>query len=470
MNKLYFVFLLTLSHLAFSQGVGINEDGSAPHGSAILDVKSTDKGLLLPRLTNTQRDNINNPAAGLYIFNSTSGKMNYYNGDFWVQIPQTNCPYKILSPLKDLSNPSGTYDFSVVEVSGITDYQWTVPQGWTINSGQGTNSISVDINTITNGESVGLSMLVNDVEQCYTQYQFSKSVISGGNKTIRVSDGSFGTIGATYEVCVFNYLGTNDTLSVIGDPVDGKIEVYMWGAGGGFGTYSAGSGGFSKGSINVSASDQFVVRTGGAGFYVPGSSAPVALTAGPFPGGGGCYGIAGTGGGYSGIFDLSLNPLIIAGGGGGGAYNTTGGSGGGTTGIAGTDYNSSATGGGGGTQAAGGAAGTGTNASGTVNPIAGAAFQGGNGGRYSNDQFFNGGGGGGGYFGGGGGFGYYGAGGGGGSGFIAGSVNAGTTSSNAGVTPPMATHSLYPIGVAVGGSSQTNDGGNGVVVVVARIE
>jgi hypothetical protein len=51
--------------------VGINTDGSSPNPSAMLDVKSTDKGFLLPRMTTTQRDNISNPEPGLLIFNTS---------------------------------------------------------------------------------------------------------------------------------------------------------------------------------------------------------------------------------------------------------------------------------------------------------------------------------------------------------------------------------------------------------------
>ena len=48
--------------------VGINTDGSDPDASAILDIKSTDKGLLIPRMTTTQRNDINAPRTGLMIY------------------------------------------------------------------------------------------------------------------------------------------------------------------------------------------------------------------------------------------------------------------------------------------------------------------------------------------------------------------------------------------------------------------
>jgi hypothetical protein len=42
---------LLISASAFAQNVGINSDGTAPDGSAMLDVKSTTKGFLAPHMT-----------------------------------------------------------------------------------------------------------------------------------------------------------------------------------------------------------------------------------------------------------------------------------------------------------------------------------------------------------------------------------------------------------------------------------
>lgn len=61
-------------------GVGINTTGTQPHNSAILDVASTTKGVLLPRTTPAS---ISDPADGLIIYNSSAKKLSYYNGLSW---------------------------------------------------------------------------------------------------------------------------------------------------------------------------------------------------------------------------------------------------------------------------------------------------------------------------------------------------------------------------------------------------
>ena len=81
------IFLLFTGLYALSGGlqaqVGVNGDGSSPHASAMLDVVATDKGILIPRLTTVQRDDISSPAEGLMIYNTTTDQFEFYNGTTW---------------------------------------------------------------------------------------------------------------------------------------------------------------------------------------------------------------------------------------------------------------------------------------------------------------------------------------------------------------------------------------------------
>ena len=66
--------------------VSINADGTDPDGSAMLDVKSTSKGVLIPRMSATERDAITNPATGLMVFVSNDLSFYYYDGTAWVSL------------------------------------------------------------------------------------------------------------------------------------------------------------------------------------------------------------------------------------------------------------------------------------------------------------------------------------------------------------------------------------------------
>lgn len=69
-------------------------DGTPAHPSSILEVKSTDGGMLVPRMTKAQRDSIPGPAEGLILYqtNGASGFW-WYNGTAWTRIGEHSGHY-----------------------------------------------------------------------------------------------------------------------------------------------------------------------------------------------------------------------------------------------------------------------------------------------------------------------------------------------------------------------------------------
>jgi hypothetical protein len=63
--------------------LGLNT--TTPNASAQLDISSTTRGFLPPRMTTTQRDAISSPAAGLVIYNTTTSKLQVYTTS-WVDL------------------------------------------------------------------------------------------------------------------------------------------------------------------------------------------------------------------------------------------------------------------------------------------------------------------------------------------------------------------------------------------------
>lgn len=59
---------------------------SSPNASALLDVTSTTKGILFPRMTTTQKNAISSPAAGLVIYDTTLGKLCVRTASAWETI------------------------------------------------------------------------------------------------------------------------------------------------------------------------------------------------------------------------------------------------------------------------------------------------------------------------------------------------------------------------------------------------
>ena len=85
-----------------SGNVGIGT--SSPSASALLDVSSTTKGALMPRMTTTQRDAISSPATGLELFNTTTNSKQIYDGTRWVEAAHPL--YKVYTALLTQSGTS----------------------------------------------------------------------------------------------------------------------------------------------------------------------------------------------------------------------------------------------------------------------------------------------------------------------------------------------------------------------------
>lgn len=88
MRKIFCVIFFSFAGLcSTAQSVAINTDGTTADASAALDIKSTSKGMLVPRMAQAQRNAITTPATGLLIFqtDNTPG-FYYYNGSSWSNI------------------------------------------------------------------------------------------------------------------------------------------------------------------------------------------------------------------------------------------------------------------------------------------------------------------------------------------------------------------------------------------------
>ncbi len=76
----FLVFFIALAHISFCQ---VSIGGNPPDSSAILDLQSTERGLLLPRLSTTEMNNIAAPNPGLIVFNTSVNTIFYFDGAEW---------------------------------------------------------------------------------------------------------------------------------------------------------------------------------------------------------------------------------------------------------------------------------------------------------------------------------------------------------------------------------------------------
>lgn len=85
----------TLFSVLYAQNVAINTTGATANASAMLDISSTNSGLLVPRMTTAQRTGIAAPATGLLVYDITIGSFWYFDGTVWRPLLADNTGWQV---------------------------------------------------------------------------------------------------------------------------------------------------------------------------------------------------------------------------------------------------------------------------------------------------------------------------------------------------------------------------------------
>lgn len=481
--KSLFVLLFGLfsTQVLLAQGnVGIGT--SSPDNNAVLDITSTSKGVLFPRLSTVQRDAIPAPIpTSLTIFNTTTNCLEFYVGTTWHPIA-CPCENLLAAPIASPATNVAPYSFTANWQAqlGVLGYYLDV------SVDPNFDSILPSYNNFRVGSLTSFNITGLD---CATNYYYrvrSFDKICNSENSSVISAYTRSPSGKQ----VFTYTGSDQTFEV---PCGiNSIQVKIWAAGGGGNGGgntenggSGGAGGYVSGTYSTSGGSILTLIVGGGGSSNRGGTQGNAGSAAYGSGGRGFQGgpyNSGSGGGRSAILSGSDYIAIAGGGGGGGGWGYSSalthrpsGGPGGQTAVTGNGQDGAQTAPSptaGGTR--GSSSGTGGRGSSLVySGVAGtAAGIGGNGNGATN---YRGGGGGGGYFGGGGGGGggaTHVGGGGGGSSYISGTGFTGTntpgvlTSRMGSNPPPNTSDTDYIPGVGVGGGANGfNDGGSGLIII-----
>lgn len=111
------LLIILLSFTVYNSQAQVGIGTTSPNTTAQLDITATDKGLLIPRLTVTQRLGITNPATGLLVYQTTDVTgFYYYNGVTWTNLVS--------------GGSSGVPTGTVMPFAGSV-----VPEGWALCNG-----------------------------------------------------------------------------------------------------------------------------------------------------------------------------------------------------------------------------------------------------------------------------------------------------------------------------------------------
>lgn len=175
----------------FGQNVGINDDGTTPNSSAILDVKSTTRGILLPRVSLTGTASaapVTTPATGLVVYNIatvTDVTPGYYfwNGSSWTRfssgVPVPDNVY-VISDKGDFKTIGEAIVFLTSNMAGPS----TIQLGCSSYSITATQTINLPYPLTIEGTSAGVSTInattgSSPVFICSTECYFKMLKITG---------------------------------------------------------------------------------------------------------------------------------------------------------------------------------------------------------------------------------------------------------------------------------------------------
>jgi hypothetical protein len=97
--------LLTAGRTALAQSVGIGTN--TPAASAQLDITSTTKGILIPRMTEAEKNAIAGSAQGLMVFNTTTNSFQYNNGSLWLNLSHSGIISGVANKVPRFNSPWG---------------------------------------------------------------------------------------------------------------------------------------------------------------------------------------------------------------------------------------------------------------------------------------------------------------------------------------------------------------------------
>jgi hypothetical protein len=120
---IFVIAMLLASSNSEAQGVAINTNGNGADSSAMLDVSSTSKGMLVPRMDSAHRVTIHNPATGLLVYQTNGSTPGFYNfnGTVWVKVGSS------IQPHQQIFSTAGTYTFTTSNnITGSTVFKITM--------------------------------------------------------------------------------------------------------------------------------------------------------------------------------------------------------------------------------------------------------------------------------------------------------------------------------------------------------
>ena len=161
---LFFIVLLLIPATCVLSQVCLSTDNSPPDSSAGLEVKFTDRGFLIPRMTFDQRNAISIPDEGLIIFCTdcgldSTGTICIWSNGAWSAV--TPCITESPTAGTNTTTPCGQIVWTWNQVTGAAGYRW---------NNENSYDSAIDLGSLTSKTETGLQCGIT-----YTRYVWAYS-------------------------------------------------------------------------------------------------------------------------------------------------------------------------------------------------------------------------------------------------------------------------------------------------------
>ena len=215
--KLLFLLFTLIPSTTIIAQVGINTDGTTPNSSAILDLKSNDKGFLPPRMSQAYIESIQNPADGLMVYNTDDNSLYIYvlEDNKWKEIQFGSGEISL----------QATYTIGSGNTCTNTTVNGNYYSGTELDA---TNTIIIDANVSEQGTYSITTSIING-------YSFSGSGVFSSTGTVQVTltgngtpitdqtDNFTATASNNSGICSFDIVVATPLVPVVTNPITNRI-------------------------------------------------------------------------------------------------------------------------------------------------------------------------------------------------------------------------------------------------------
>ncbi|MBL0147048.1 MAG: hypothetical protein IPP48_16375 [Chitinophagaceae bacterium] len=185
---------LFFTYQSVAQNVGIGT--LTPNASALLDVSATDKGLLIPRMSKTQRTAIAAPANGLLVFQNAPDSIGfyYYNSGSWVWLQNasgagsgwsttgnagTDTIVNFIGTLDNMPLILKSNGMKIGGVDAATTYNVSLGAGANNLKSAGLANVSIGAYSLSNHLNGNNNVAIGNVSMLYNKYGEHNIAIGG---------------------------------------------------------------------------------------------------------------------------------------------------------------------------------------------------------------------------------------------------------------------------------------------------